>query len=81
MSFCTINKKITSCAIIIQAETIFFLVAVRLNKCIFSVVNVVPANPCVGLSSRNKISFFLLSTCIEKLMSTPKNITCYQIYH
>ena len=30
------------------------------------------ANPCVGSSPRIKISFSLLSTCTEELISTPK---------
>ena len=33
------------------------------------------SNPCVGPSSRIKISFFLLSTCTGKLLSTPKKMT------
>ena len=32
-------------------------------------------NPCVDLSPRNKISLFLLSTCTDQLISTPKIIT------
>ena len=32
-------------------------------------------NPCVGLSPRNKISLFLLSTCIDQLISTPTIMT------
>ena len=42
---------------------------------IFSAVNVTPSNTYVGPSPRIKISFFLLSTCTEELMSTPKFIT------
>ena len=29
-------------------------------------------NPCVGPIPKTNTSFFLLSTCAEKLMSTPK---------
>ena len=34
----------------------------------------VPSNSYVGLSPRNRISFFLLSTFTERLISTPKVI-------
>ena len=37
-----------------------------------SAVNVVLSNPCVSFLSRIKISFPLLSTCTDKLISTPK---------
>ena len=33
---------------------------------------VIHSHLCVGPSPRTKISFFLLSTCIEKLLSPPK---------
>ena len=36
--------------------------------------NVVSYNPCVGPSPRIKIYFFLLSTCTEELLSSPKII-------
>ena len=41
----------------------------------FSAVSVVSFNPFLGPSPRIKISFFLLSTCTEELMSAPKIIT------
>ena len=44
----------------------------QLIEYIFSTVNVVLSNPCVGPSPRIKISFFLFSTCTEELKSTPK---------
>ena len=34
----------------------------------------VPSNTCVGSSPWIRISFFLLSTCTEELISTPKSI-------
>ena len=37
-----------------------------------SVVNVVSSNSCVGHSSRIKISFSLLLTCTDELISGPK---------
>ena len=42
---------------------------------IFYAVSVVSSNPWVGPSPRIKISFFLLSTCPEELISVPKIIT------
>ena len=42
-----------------------------------SAVNVVLSNPCVGQSPRIKISLFLLSTCTDDLMSTPKIMTFF----
>ena len=42
---------------------------------IFYAVNAVPSNFCVDLSPRNRISFFLLSTCTEGLIFTPKIIS------
>ena len=41
---------------------------------IFSAVNVC-SNPCVGPYPKIKMSFFLLSTWVEELISTPKIIT------
>ena len=40
-----------------------------------SAVIVVSANHCIGPSLRAKISFFLLSTCREELLSTQKIMT------
>ena len=40
-----------------------------------STVSVVLSNPCVGPSPRINIYFFLLTTCMEELISTPKIIT------
>ena len=47
----------------------------KLIECFFYGVIVVSFNPCVVPSPRIKISFFLLSTCTEELISTPKIIT------
>ena len=37
-----------------------------------STVNVVSSNPCVDLYAKIKISFTLLSTCTDELISAPK---------
>ena len=47
----------------------------KLIEYIFSAVNIVPSNPCVGPAPNIKIYFFLLSTCTEKLMSASNIIT------
>ena len=39
---------------------------------IYNSVIVVPSNPCIEPSPRTNKSFFLLPTCKEKLLSTPK---------
>ena len=46
----------------------------KINSIFFPAVNVVSSNPCVGPSPRIKISFFLLLTCTEELISAPKII-------
>ena len=45
---------------------------VKLIGCITSAVNVVSSNPWVGPLPRVRISLFLLSTCTDELISTPK---------
>ena len=52
-----------------------FLDSVKLIDYFFSAVNVVLSNPCAEPSPRIRISFFLLSTCTEELIPTPKIIT------
>ena len=52
-----------------QAETIFYIIFSKIH-----LMQLVPSNPCVGPLPRIKISFFLLSTCTEELISTPKII-------
>ena len=55
------------------------LVAPKLIENNFTEVNeAIPSNPCAGSLPRIKISFFLLSTCIEELISIPKTITLLQ---
>ena len=44
-----------------------------------SAVNVVPANLCVGPSPRIKISFPLLSICIDELISAPKKMAYFSM--
>ena len=53
----------------------FFLDSVKLFEYFFSAVSVVSLNPCVRPSRRVEISFFLLSTCAEEVISTQKFIT------
>ena len=50
------------------------LCSVKLIKYIFSAL-IVCSNLCVGPLPKIKISFFLLSTFIDKLMFTPKIVT------
>ena len=40
-----------------------------------STTKVVSSNPCVRPFPRIKVSFFLLSICLEELISTPKIVT------
>ena len=54
-----------------QAQIELFF-SVKLIKYLFSPVNVVSSNSCVGHLPRIKISFFLRLTCTEELISTPK---------
>ena len=58
-----------------QAQTKFLSSRSKINSILFSCSNVVPSNPCLGLSPTIKMSFFLLSSCTEELISTPKIIT------
>ena len=58
----------------------FLLCPLKLIEYFFSAVNVVSSNPCVGISPRTKISFFLLEPYTEELPSTPKIITFYEIH-
>ena len=46
----------------------------KIDWILFFEVNVVSSNPWVGPSRRIKISFFLLSTCSDELIPTPKII-------
>ena len=55
-----------------QPETKHPFTNTRTNGIYFFAVIVVSSNPCVGPSPRTKGSFFLLSTCTEKLVSAPK---------
>ena len=52
-----------------------FLVSVKLIEYSDSDVIVVSSNPSIGFLPRIRISLFLLSTCSEKLLSTPNTIT------
>ena len=45
---------------------------IKLIGYLVSAVNVVSTNPCVGPSTRNNISFPLLSICIDEFISAPK---------
>ena len=45
---------------------------VKLTGYLATAVNVVSSNPCVSPSPRTKISFFLLSTWTDELISAPK---------
>ena len=47
----------------------------KLIKYSASSANVVLSNPCVGPLPKIKIFFFLLSTCTDELISTPKIMT------
>ena len=42
--------------------------------------NVVSSNPCVGPSPRIKISFPLLLTCTDELMSAPEIMTFFPMF-
>ena len=53
----------------------FFNDLEKLIECSVLSVNVVPFNPCAGPLTRIKISFPLLSTCQDELISTPKVTT------
>ena len=48
--------------------------SVKLVEYIFSAVKVISSYPCVGPSPRIRISFFLMSTSAEELISTPNVI-------
>ena len=50
----------------------FFPDCLKLIGYLASVIIWVSSKPCVKPSPRTKISFFLLSTCTEELLSTPK---------
>ena len=54
-----------------------FLDCVKLIHYFASVVNMISSNPCVGPSPRIKISFPLLSTCTDELISAPKIMTFF----
>ena len=49
----------------------FFFVTVKLIEYIFSAIRVL-SNPCVGPLPRISMSYFLLSICVEELISAPK---------
>ena len=51
--------------------------SVKLIEYSFFAVSVVSSNPYVDPFPRIKISFFLLSTCTEELISAPKIITFF----
>ena len=53
---------------------IFFPDCVNLIGYLASAINVVSPNPCVGPSTRIKISSFLLSICKNELIAAPKTI-------
>ena len=59
-NFCTIEKQITICSIVMQAQTKFIFCRSKINRVHFSTVSVC-SNPCVGPIPTTNMSFFLLS--------------------
>ena len=53
----------------------FFLDFTTLIENLASALIVVSSIPCFGPSTRSKIYFFLLSACVDELLSTPKFVT------
>ena len=64
-----------------QAKQNVLLFSVKLIEYFFSAINVVPSNPCVAPSPRIKIYYFLLSPCIEEIISTLKLYNFYQVHY
>ena len=58
-----------------RLNTNLFLDSVKLIEYLASADIVVSSDTYVGLSPRTEISFFLLSTCTEELLSTQKIMT------
>ena len=66
--FSSINKWKSVAAIIMQAETNFFILFEKIIEYSGFAVKVVLSSPGVGPSPRIKISLFLLSICADYLI-------------
>ena len=75
---CSINKKYCCFYYNVDLIQILFLICVKLIGYFVSAINVW-FNPCLGPSPRIKISFPLLSTLADELISATKIITVLPI--
>ena len=74
----TISKYIAVTFIILEAQSKFCLLFIKIDRILFLSGF---SNPCAGLPPGIKISFFLLSKWTHELISTPNIITFYQSYY
>lgn len=69
------NKKKLLIPLHYKLQQNFFHSSLKLIECLASVVSVVSPNSSVRPLPKTEIFFFLLSTCIEELLSTPNIVT------
>ena len=74
----TISKYIAVTFIILEAQSKFCLLFIKIDRILFLSGF---SNPCAGLPPGIKISLFLLSKWTHELISTPNIITFYQSYY